>query len=185
MSYLDLEKKQKWWDNYNIKRRKGLNYRLSNSFRRSSLKERFHQSYRKMEHDCWEWNGTIHSVHGYGIIQENRKDLLAHRVAWKLYYGDTNNLCVLHKCDNRICVNPDHLFLGSRVDNNLDRNNKGRQAKGEKQHSAKLTEKEVIEIRQRIAVFNERCINIAEDYNVSRSAINQIKLRKTWKHLGA
>ena len=79
---------------------------------------------------CWEWLGTKHSKGGYGYAYF-RKPVLAHRLAYIFSAGEVpDHLCVCHKCDNRLCVNPDHLFLGTRDDNNKDCVSKGRQAKG-------------------------------------------------------
>jgi len=109
--------------------RKTNNPRFSTAFRKSSLEERFHKSYVKVKSGCWEWVGSLH-VTGYGYIKSNKRRLLSHIVSWELHNGSRNNLCVLHKCDNRKCVNPKHLFLGTRKDNNVDRDSKGRKAVG-------------------------------------------------------
>jgi hypothetical protein len=78
------------------------------------------------EHPCWEWIGCKGS-HGYGAIRKNGKVITAHRLSWEIHFGSIpQNMLVCHKCDNRFCVRPDHLFLGSRLDNNRDMFLKGR-----------------------------------------------------------
>jgi hypothetical protein len=86
---------------------------------------------------CWVWQLAIRTD-GYGktgriTLGNDRRDFLAHRLSWILFRGDIlNDLCVLHKCDNKPCVNPDHLFLGTRTDNAADRDAKGRTVNGMK-----------------------------------------------------
>lgn len=75
---------------------------------------------------CWEWQGT--KTGGYGRIYVNRKMKLVHRVVYEAtYLVDCGDLCVLHRCDNPSCCNPDHLFIGTMADNCRDRDEKGRQ----------------------------------------------------------
>jgi len=81
--------------------------------------------------ECWNWNGCIlgGARGGYGLFGNKiwNGERLAHRISWLLNYGEIpDGLCVLHKCDNRKCVNPEHLFLGTNYDNVLDRQRKGR-----------------------------------------------------------
>jgi hypothetical protein len=84
---------------------------------------------------CWVWRLRIGN-HGYGqtgmlTFKTEKRDFLAHRLSWMLFRGDIHDdLCVLHKCDNKPCVNPDHLFLGTRIDNAHDRDAKGRTVNG-------------------------------------------------------
>ena len=79
---------------------------------------------------CWEWIGAKQKVNGYGVIRINKKNELAHRLSYTMNLGPIpEGLWVLHKCDNRGCVNPNHLFLGTRSDNVNDMYKKGRGAK--------------------------------------------------------
>jgi hypothetical protein len=88
---------------------------------------------------------------------------------------------VLHRCDNPPCINPEHLFLGTQADNNADRDAKGRcrVAHGEKQHAAKLTQAQVLAIRE----DRRSQRKIAAAYHVNQGTISSIKLRKTWRHV--
>ena len=120
-----------------------------------TLQERFDEKYEIVEPGgCWVWMGCL-GEGGYGQISVNDKAVLAHRVSWELHVGKipvgTGYLgtCVLHRCDNPSCVRPDHLFLGSQADNIQDMMDKGRRAarSGENSPAAKLTDKQVDEIR--------------------------------------
>ncbi|MFQ5915553.1 MAG: HNH endonuclease [Nitrospinota bacterium] len=133
---------------------------------------------------CWEWLRR-RDKYGYGKTQGVlRRDDFAHRVAWELTYGPIlPGTCVLHTCDNPSCVNPVHLFLGTQLDNVLDRVKKGRSANGERHSQAKLTASKVIEIRK---LHNEQLLSYATlsmKYGVSEHAIKKIVLRQRWKHL--
>lgn len=104
-------------------------------------------------------------------------------MSWELYHGNIeDSLQVLHKCDVRSCVNPDHLFLGTHDDNMADMVNKGRVASGERNNKAKLTEEDVQIIREWVSDGWTRA-QCAEVWGVSPSTISDISLRKTWTNL--
>jgi hypothetical protein len=143
------------------------------------IKERFMRHVNVTLNSCWLWTGQLDSC-GYGTFSGTKLGVRAHRISWKLYRGDIDTkTCVLHKCDTRNCVNPDHLFLGTRGDNNKDKTLKNRAVRGEKVFCAKLTEKKVLEIR----AANEDWIELAKKYGVSVWTINNIKSGHTWKWL--
>ena len=106
------------------------------------LVDRFYEKFEVVtESGCWLWTACL-LPNGYGAIQLNGKKVSAHRVSWMIHNGKINNgKFVLHKCDVKRCVNPDHLFLGSQSDNVKDRDKKGRGAdfKGIKNPAAKIT----------------------------------------------
>ena len=136
--------------------------------------------------DCWEWAGHLHKK-GYGWYLLHGKWLSAHRISWMLSYGEIpKGLSVLHKCDNRACCNPAHLFLGTQIDNMADMVTKGRSylcsLPGSNNGMAKLTEEQVIAIR--ILYQTEFTISeLARLYKMGWTTISEIVKRKTWKHI--
>ena len=92
---------------------------------RGTIAERVEAKTRRTD-GCWEWTAARNAL-GYGTISVKRRSTLAHRVAWELTHGPVpDGLCVCHTCDNPGCVRPDHLWLGTREENNHDRSAKGR-----------------------------------------------------------
>lgn len=140
------------------------------------IEERFFSKVTKVESGCHEWTGCI-MPNGYGQIRKDGKTAYAHRVAWELEHGKVPEMFVLHKCDNRKCVNPEHLFVGSFDDNMTDMVAKKRQAHGERNGHAKLTKEQVLQIRQEVGLQRE----IAAKYGVTYSLIGMIRSGRIWK----
>ena len=132
---------------------------------------------------CWNWTGTI-AGRGYGQLTVNGEQVYAHRFAYQWFTGeDPNDFHVCHRCDNPSCVNPDHLFLGTRKDNMQDASAKGRMRNGGRQGTAnaaaRITEDDVKAIRSAVGLQKE----IAERFGVSRMIVSKIKTRRTWSHI--
>lgn len=120
---------------------------------------------------CWLWVGAKKG-RGYGHIWLNGHMMGAHRVVWIIAYGEIpEGMCVLHTCDTENCVKPDHLFLGTPHDNSLDMVAKRRCRYGEACYNTKLTDKQVLEIRNS-PLRNAR---LAETHCVSFQHISRIK----------
>lgn len=140
---------------------------------------------------CWLWTGptrTTGEVCDYGDAVLTRRRLryrmLAHRLSYLLAHGSLpDDACVLHRCDVPLCVNPAHLFLGTRADNNADKTAKGRcrASHGSANPGAKVTEEQARQIRARRAA-GERGVDLAREFGVSPSHIALIHRGKTWRH---
>ena len=145
-------------------------------------RHRLEQRYVKSPTGCWLWTGVANNS-GYGRIVVNDVLKLAHRVSYEIYVGPIpDGMCLCHRCDVRLCVNPDHLFLGTRVDNTADMVAKGRQAIGDRQSKAKLTYGAVAEIRRRAGEDRKR---LAAEYGVSVRNIRAILIGETWRYPAA
>jgi hypothetical protein len=140
--------------------------------------------------ECWEWQGYI-TEKGYGRLHLCEKGkyrfLRAHRFAWELMNGPIpEGQCICHHCDNRLCCNPAHLFMGTINDNNLDRARKGRGIGpggcmgGENNPRAKLTEAQVREIRRSYAAGEATRQELGHRYGIHRMTVGQIIRRERW-----
>lgn len=133
---------------------------------------------------CWLWTGT--TIRGYGSFNKHG---YAHRFSWELHNGQIlNGLHVLHKCDVRACVRPEHLFLGTNYDNIRDKCAKGRQFKlgpryGVENNASKLTTVQVLEIRKRYANNDVSMAVLASDYNIGPTQVGNIINRISWTHV--
>lgn len=130
---------------------------------------------------CWLWNGAV--TGRYGVIEADTVRYGAHRLSWVLHNGPIPNGCqVLHKCDNTLCVNPSHLFLGDPATNAADKVSKGRHPRGTQCPWHRLDEHQVLEIRARWD-NGETAMSLSRHFGVSRGAIRGIVHRKRWRHL--
>lgn len=137
------------------------------------------------ENGCWEWQGSLKTT-GYSQIVAFGKPQCGHRVSYKVFRGDIpKDLWVLHSCDNRKCVNPDHLFLGNGKENHFDMTIKGRSnyAKNEKSGHAKLTKNQVLEARKLYETGLYGCSVLSKKYGVTSRTIWCAIKNITWKDI--
>ena len=132
--------------------------------------------------DCWYWIGSKNK-HGYGVTSISNENK-AHRLSWKLFKGKIpEGLSVLHRCDVRCCVNPDHLFLGTQNDNMKDCAQKGRIKSpilsGETNPMSKLNNDQVRSIREMSQIIPQA--QIAKHFGVSNMTISRIVRGESWK----
>ncbi len=132
--------------------------------------------------ECWNWQGAIQSK-GYGSVGiSKKKSALAHRIAYEITNGEIpNGLMVLHKCDNRRCINPNHLYLGTHQDNMKDMVERDRQARGERNARSRLTNEDVENIRRIYGMGNHTQQQVADQFGVSISSIRKILSEEYWK----
>jgi len=138
---------------------------------------------------CWIWRGHTYPD-GYGQLKWRTRPTRAHRVSWIIHFGPIpTGKQVLHRCDNPKCVNPDHLFLGTNLDNMTDKKNKGRcnnggggKLKGELHGRHKLKDSDILEIRRRRS-SGETYLSIAASFGVGITTIYKIINNQSWKHI--
>lgn len=131
---------------------------------------------------CWIWIGTDHGSSNYGTFAFSGKTFKAHRFSWELRNGKIpSGMSVLHRCDVGFCVNPDHLFIGTQLDNVKDMISKGRSnpPSGENHHRAILTESDIVEIK-RLSSLGFSYPSLANVYGVHRSTIRRAAIGITW-----
>jgi hypothetical protein len=142
----------------------------------------------RRDEGCWNWLSWTMTV-GYGcflIGGRKGKKYGAHRLSYEMHNGPIpKGKLVLHSCDNRLCVRPDHLRVGTHKENTQDMISKGRGLIGEKSGHAKLNDEKVRKIRRLHAAGYANATGLAAMYGVTQSNISMILSRKTWAHLAA
>ncbi|MFI5769605.1 helix-turn-helix domain-containing protein [Streptomyces sp. NPDC051658] len=155
--------------------------------KRQTFAERFWTKVdRRGPDECWLWTAALNE-HGYGVMRpdtqrRNGPTVKAHRVSLQLAGIEIEGLYVLHSCDNPPCVNPRHLSTGTAAENSADMVNKGRNARGSRRHTHKLTEAQIPEIRARAAAGELQKV-LAAEYGVSRPTISHVVNRRGWLHV--
>jgi hypothetical protein len=134
--------------------------------------------------DCWEWTGAT-SSRGYGSLHKHQiGSELAHRYIMKLCGYSIDDEQVNHHCDNKTCVNPAHLYAGTQSDNIEDAVDRERFQYGEEHHNSKLTEGDVVEIRDRYEHDHATQDELADEFDVNQSTIWEIVNHKIWRQAG-
>jgi hypothetical protein len=133
---------------------------------------------------CWVWTGT--KAGAYGQFKSRGEAFRAHRYSYALHHGSIpDGMSVLHRCDNPICVNPSHLFLGTQADNCADCYKKGRYAKGSANARAKLTD-EIVAYMREVYVPASRefgAAALAREFGVRELAVRLALKGRTWGHV--
>jgi hypothetical protein len=141
----------------------------------------FRNSMPVTESGCWFWLGELCEL-GYGLMRVNKLVKRAHRVSWQEFKSPIPpDMNVLHRCDIRCCINPDHLFLGTQAENMDDMVKKGRcrRSHGSTNGNSKLTEAQAIEIRAASGSHSE----VACRYGIGKSIVSYIRRGESWRHL--
>ncbi len=158
-----------------------------------SLEQRFWVKVQKSD-GCWLWIGAGAKFNGerYGTLNYRGRHYGAHQIAWIITHGVIpDSQYVLHTCDNKLCVRPDHLFLGTQIDNIKDMVSKGRSRmqsqpwtilRGSQQNQAKLSEIDVLEIKKSLSNGIQKSV-LAKQFGVSHSCISSIAFGRRWKHV--
>lgn len=146
-------------------------------------KNRFYKSLIKQKSGCWEWK-SLDSSTGYGLVGVNNNRYYAHRMSWLIFRGKIpKGLFVCHKCDNRKCVNPKHLFVGTCADNHKDMVKKGRMARGKELPQTKLSKNDIFTIRNSYSKGKTIQRELALRFSVGQDHISRIINKLAWSYI--
>lgn len=132
--------------------------------------------------ECWEWPLSLNNK-GYGQFQTGKGMVLAHRASWFIHHGEIpDGMCILHRCDNRRCCRPDHLFVGTKADNNADMRSKGRhstkEANAATRGRSKLSAEQIALLKQQ-ALSGTPKRRLAKSFGISASHVARLIEGKT------
>ena len=160
---------------------------------RKSLKDRLLSKRVEKPSGCWNWTGFVGAT-GYGELCVDGKKVRAHRMSYIVHNGpivdvagaDSRGTCVMHTCDNPLCINPAHLVLGTHKDNMIDKKNKSRVVSnpllGEGHQNAKLTNDDIYLIRS-LNYVGATLRQIAEVFSGSKVTMHNVLKGTTWNHI--
>jgi hypothetical protein len=146
--------------------------------------KRFMSHVEKADSGCWLWRGGQNGE-GYGMFHRAGRNKVAHRASWELHRGPIpRGTLVRHDCDNRLCVNPDHLLLGDHWENVQDMVDRGRSPHGEKHWLSKATERQAESMREEYAAGKTSVRELAAKHGLGRGTIHAILTGRTWRRAG-
>lgn len=172
----------------NIYRKLSKDPNIRHFYEHKSLSERFFIKVKKEDNGCWKWNGTKNK-YGYGMfhVNEFKTDIPAHRASYLIHKGEIpKDRDICHSCDVRECVNPNHLFFGTNLENIKDARKKGRLKlrgrSGLKNKNSIFSKKEVLLIRS-MKPYKGFFVKISKKYNVNKYTIRNLFYKKTYKEI--
>lgn len=154
--------------------------KCASAFYKKPPKVRFWQMVSKST-TCWNWTGSTYP-HGHGMfnIHWGKSPIRAHRFSWEIHRGRIpSGMCVLHKCDVPACVNPEHLFIGTQLDNVRDMISKKRHAFGERNGHSKLKIRDILLIRKLWPSLPQ--YKLAKKFGIDQGHVSNIIRGKAWK----
>lgn len=161
-----------------------LRYIKGHNTKRSPIVRFWEKVDRRGPDECWMWHGSLSNP--YGAIHVDGKEIRASRFSYELHFGSIpDGLNVLHKCDTPGCINPNHLFLGTQLENMQDCKRKGRNgaAVGVARPNHKLTPELVIQLRQMHGKGDCTYSALARIFNLEKTVVRSAIIKKTWKHV--
>ncbi len=142
-------------------------------YKRTDKEIRF-DSYVKKIGKCWIWTGSC-TRDGYGQFSVKFKKIAAHRMSYQIYNGDIpEKMCILHSCDNKKCVNPNHLRIGTKKDNRNDADIRGRSPKGETHGMSKIKDADIFKIKEMYASGCFTQTQISKKFKISQGRVSQL-----------